>query len=56
MLERERCNPRRLPPFDQMKQLTTLKQEFAFLKELPNHALQQAIHDYTRPSEAVPAF
>jgi putative transposase len=44
-LERERSNPRRLTAFDQMKDLTSLKREFPFLKEPPNHPLQQAIHD-----------
>jgi putative transposase len=45
MLERERSNPRKLSAFDQMKELTALKDEFSFLKEPPNHPLQQAIHD-----------
>ena len=44
-LERERSNPRRLTAFDQMKDLTALKREFPFLKEPPNHPLQQAIQD-----------
>lgn len=44
-LEWERSNPRRLTAFDQMKELKALKREFPFLKEPPNHSLQQAIHD-----------
>jgi putative transposase len=45
ILERERSNPRRLSAFDRMKELTALKDEYSFLKEPPNHPLQQAIHD-----------
>jgi hypothetical protein len=44
-LERERSNPRRLTAFDQMKEPTSLKREFLFLKEPPSQTLQQAIHD-----------
>lgn len=44
-LERERSYPRRLTAFDQMKELTSLKREFSFLKEPPSQTLQQAIHD-----------
>jgi putative transposase len=45
ILERERSKPRKLAAYDQMKQLTGLKEEFEFLYEVPNHPLQQAIHD-----------
>lgn len=48
ILERERSRPRRLTSFDQMKELTILKAEFDFLYEVPNHPLQQAIHDLHR--------
>ena len=44
-LERERSHPRRLTAFDQLKDLTALRREFPFLKDPPNHPLQQAIHD-----------
>lgn len=45
ILERKRCNPRKLTAYDHMKELTALKREFDFLYEVPNHPLQQAVHD-----------
>jgi|SRR6266540_2703706 len=45
ILERERSRPRKLSAYDQMKELTALKEECEFLYEVPNHPLQQAIHD-----------
>jgi hypothetical protein len=35
----------RVTAFDQMKELTSLKREFPFLKEPPGQTLQQPIHD-----------
>ncbi|MBR0898861.1 helix-turn-helix domain-containing protein [Bradyrhizobium tropiciagri] len=48
ILERERSRPRQLTAFDQMK--ASLKEEFDFLYEAPNHPLQQATTICTRPS------
>jgi putative transposase len=45
VLERERSQPRKLSAYDQMKELTHLKEQFDFLYDVPNHPLQQAIHD-----------
>jgi putative transposase len=45
ILERERSKPRSLTAFDQIKELTALKGELEFLREPPNHSLQQAILD-----------
>lgn len=45
MLERERSNPRKLSRFDQIKELTALKDEAGFLREVPHHALVQAVID-----------
>jgi putative transposase len=44
-LERERSNPRGLSAFDQAKELTALKREFEFLREVPHHPLMQSILD-----------
>jgi putative transposase len=44
-LERERSKPRRLSQFDQIKELTALKAEFDFLREVPHHPLVQAVMD-----------
>jgi putative transposase len=44
ILEQGRSRPRKLSAYDEMKELTALKEEFEFLYEVPNHPLQQAIH------------
>jgi putative transposase len=44
-LERERSAPRRLTAFDQGKELKALKAQVEWLKEVPHHALVQAIAD-----------
>jgi len=44
-LEWHRSSPRRISAYDQMKELKDLKREAPFLKEVPHHALLQAIHD-----------
>jgi putative transposase len=44
-LERERSNLRGLSAFDQAKELTALKREFEFLREVPHHPLMQSILD-----------
>jgi transposase len=45
LLERERSKPRKLSQFDQIKELTGLKEEFEFLYEVPHHPLVQAVMD-----------
>lgn len=45
MLERERSTPRKLSQFDQIKELTGLKAEFDFLREVPHHPLVQTVMD-----------
>ncbi len=44
-LERGRSNARRLSQVDQIKQIPQAKQDFPFLKDVPNHCLQQAVVD-----------
>jgi hypothetical protein len=44
-LERERSKPRKLSQFDQIKELTGLKEQFDFLDEVPHHPLVQAVMD-----------
>jgi putative transposase len=44
-LERERSEPRKLSQFDQIKELTALKAEFDFLREVPHHPLVQTVMD-----------
>ena len=44
-LERERSRPRKLSQFDQIKELTALKAEFDFLREVPHHPLVQTVMD-----------
>jgi putative transposase len=44
-LERHRSNPRRLTQVDQIKQIPEAKRDFSFLKDVPNHCLQQAVID-----------
>jgi putative transposase len=44
-LERERSRPRKLSQFDQIKELTALKAEYAFLREVPHHPLVQTVMD-----------
>ena len=44
-LERERSTPRRLSAFDQIKELTALKAEAPWLREVPHHALVQTVMD-----------
>lgn len=44
-LERLRSNPRRLTQVDQIKQIPEAKRHFPFLKDVPNHCLQQAVID-----------
>jgi transposase, IS605 OrfB family, central region len=44
-LERHRSNPRRLTAYDQISELTDLKAEAPWLREVPHHALCQAIID-----------
>jgi hypothetical protein len=45
LARRKPCPSGRLTAFDQMKEMTSLKREFPFLKEPPGQTLQQAIHD-----------
>lgn len=40
-----RSNPRRITAYDQIKELPALKSEIDWLREVPNHALQQSILD-----------
>lgn len=44
-LEWGRSNARRLTQVDQIKEIPQAKRDFPFLKEVPNHCLQQAIVD-----------
>jgi putative transposase len=44
-LEQNRSNARRLTQVDQINQLPEAKRDFPFLKDVPNHCLQQAIID-----------
>jgi putative transposase len=44
-LERERSHPRKLTQFDQIKELTALKYDAEFLREVPHHPLVQSIMD-----------
>jgi putative transposase len=44
-LEWGRSNARRLTQVDQIKQIPQAKRDFPFLKDVPNHCLQQAIVD-----------
>lgn len=44
-LDWHRSEPQRLTAFDQIKQLKSLKVEAPWLKDVPHHALQQAIMD-----------
>lgn len=44
-LEWHRSDPRRLSSYDQIKELPALKTEAPFLRDVPNHPLQQAIID-----------
>ena len=44
-LERERSSPRKLSHFDQIKELTELKAEFDFLRQVPHHPLVQTVMD-----------
>ena len=48
VLERHRSEPRRLTTFDQIKEIPAPKAEFPFLRQVPNHPLQQAIVDLHR--------
>jgi putative transposase len=45
ILERERSKPRKLSQFDQIKELTSLKEQLGFLYECPHHPLVQAVMD-----------
>jgi putative transposase len=47
-LERHRSDPRRLTSYDQIKELPALKTEAPFLRDVPNHPLQQAVIDLDR--------
>ena len=47
-LEWHRSNPRRLTAYDQIKALPELKAEAEWLRDVPNHPLQQAIMDLAR--------
>jgi putative transposase len=42
--------PRKLSQFDQIKELTALKAEFDFLREVPHHPLVQAVTDLHKAS------
>ena len=44
-LEWHRSNPRRLTAYDQIKELPALKDEAPWLRDVPNHPLQQAVVD-----------
>src|ERR1700684_2682962 len=44
-LERERSNPRGLTAFDQIKELTALKCDAQFLRDVPHHPLVQSVMD-----------
>jgi putative transposase len=44
-LERERSNPRKLTQFDQIKELTALKYDAEFLREVPHRPLVQSVMD-----------
>jgi putative transposase len=41
----ESCNKPRHSKFDQIKELTGLKEQFDFLYDVPHHPLQQAVYD-----------
>jgi transposase len=46
MVENElRSDPRRLTAFDQIKELTALKCDAEFLREMPHHPLVQSVMD-----------
>ena len=46
MVENElRSDPRRLTAFDQIKELTALKCDAEFLREIPHHPLVQSVMD-----------
>ena len=44
-LEWHRSNPRRLTAYDQIKEIPALKDEAPWLRDVPNHPLQQAVVD-----------
>lgn len=44
-LEWHRSNPRRLTAYDQIKELPALKDDVPWLRDVPNHPLQQAVVD-----------
>ena len=44
-LEWHRSNPRRLTAYDQIKELPALKDEAPWLRDAPNHPIQQAVVD-----------
>ena len=48
ILERHRSNPRRLTTYDQIKELTELKKEVPWLRDVPHHPVCQAIADLDR--------
>jgi hypothetical protein len=45
ILERERSKPRKLTQFDQIKELTGLKEQLEFLYDVPHHPLVQSAMD-----------
>ena len=45
ILERHRSQPRRITAFDQINELSALKDEALFLRDVPSHPLQQTIID-----------
>lgn len=48
ILERHRSNPRRLTAYDQIKELTELKKEAPWLRDVPHHPVCQAVADLDR--------
>jgi transposase len=48
ILERHRSNPRRLTAYDQIKELTELKKDAEWLRDVPHHPVCQAVTDLDR--------
>lgn len=48
ILEQHRSNPRRITAYDQIRELTELKKEASWLRDVPHHPVCQAVTDLDR--------